>query len=341
MTTTLPRTDATMRAVVKTGEGAANVIVADVPVPVTPPGFARVQVIATGICGTDVHVAHDEYAYEAPVVMGHEILGRVVEVGASDDAEWVGARVACETYFSACERCDMCRAGRRNLCQTRRSLGSFENGGFAQFVVMPVINLHRLPTWLGKYDGALAEPLACVTHCLLDPPLINAGDRVFVTGPGAMGQLAAQVAKAQGGEVILAGLPRDGERLAAAESLGIQVTTGAVDEATFDVVIECSGSAPGAAAAFRAARRGARYVQVGIFGREVSLPFDQVLYKELHVSSGFASTPTSWRRAIDLMEQKRVDLGPLVTKHVVLSQFSEALVAAEQGEGLKTVVIPG
>ncbi len=341
MTTTLPATNATMRAVVKTGEGVAGVLVTDVAVPSTPAGFAKVQVIATGICGTDVHVAHDEYGYEAPVVMGHEILGRVVEVGADADEEWLGVRVACETYFSACERCDMCRAGRRNLCQTRRSLGSFENGGFAEFVVMPVINLHALPEWLGEFDGALSEPLACVTHCLLDAPLINAGDRVFVTGPGAMGQLAAQVAKAVGGDVTLAGLQKDSERLAVAEALGITTTTEPVDEATFDVVIECSGSAAGAVSAFRAARRGARYIQVGIFGRDVSVPFDQILYKELQVSSGFASTPTSWRRAIALITQKRVSLAPLVTKQVPLSQFSAALAAAEQGEGLKTVVVPG
>lgn len=340
MTTTVPTTATTMRAVVKSGEGARNVIVDDVLVPVTPPGFAKVQVIATGICGTDVHVAHDEYGYEAPVVMGHEILGRVVDVGASDDEQWVGKRVACETYFSACEQCDMCRAGRRNLCRARRSLGSFENGGFAQFVVMPVINLHALPDSLGEYDGVLSEPLACVTHCLLDPPLINVGDHVFVTGPGAMGQLAAQVARAQGGNVTLAGLPKDRERLAVAESLGIQTTTDVVAEDAFDVVIECSGSAPGAGAAFRAARRGARYIQVGIFGSDVSVPFDQVLYKELQVSSGFASTPTSWRRAINLIRQGRVTLGPLVTKRVRLSQFAAALAAAEQGEGLKTIVIP-
>lgn len=340
MATTLPATDTVMRAVVKAGEGAAQVIVAEVPVPATPPGFAKVQVIATGICGTDVHVAHDEYACEPPVVMGHEILGRVIEVGDPGDEAWVGRRVACETYFSACERCDMCRAGRRNLCTRRRSLGSFENGGFAQFVVLPTLNLHALPEWLGEYDGALSEPLACVTQCLLDPPLINPGDKVFVTGPGAMGQLAAQVAKAQGAEVTLAGLPKDAGRLAVAESLGIAVTTGSVDEASFDVVIECSGSAPGAAAAFRAARRGARYIQVGIFGRDVLLPLDQVLYKELSLTSGFASTPTSWRSAIRLIEDRRVTLAPLITKQVPLAEFAAALEAAERGEGLKTIVLP-
>lgn len=340
MTTTLPTTEATMRAAVKLGPGAEQVGVADMPVTSTPPGFARIEVIATGICGTDVHIAHDEYGYEAPVVMGHEILGRVVEVGDPADESWVGRRVACETYFSACEQCDMCRAGRRNLCVNRRSLGSFENGGFAEQVVLPVLNLHGLPDSLGEFGGALSEPLACITHCLMEPPVINAGDRVLVTGPGAMGQLAAQVAKAQGGDVTLLGLPKDAERLAVARELGISVSTDAVADESFDVVLECSGSAPGASIAFNAVRRGGRYVQIGIFGRDVQVPFDQILYKELTVTSGFASTPESWRHAIALIEQGLVILDPLVTKTVDLEEFTEALAATQAGEGLKTVVVP-
>src|SRR5690606_6388398 len=138
----------------------------------------------------------------------------------------------------------------------------------------------------------------CVTHCLLDPPVVSAGDRVLVTGPGTIGQLAAQVARAAGGQVTLAGLPKDTERLAIAAGLGIATTSELPEANAFDVVIECSGSAPGAEAALRAARRAGRYVQIGIFGKDVTLPMDQVLYKELVFSSGFASTPMSWRRAI-------------------------------------------
>ena len=331
---------ATMPAIVKAGPGAEQVVLREVPEPTASAGFARVRVVATGICGTDIHVAHDEYAYEAPVVMGHEILGVVESVGDAADEGWLGARVACETYYSTCETCDWCRAGRRNLCPNRRSLGSFENGGFARFVVMPVINLHRLPDYLGELDGVLSEPLACVAQCLLDPPVVNSGDRVLVTGPGAMGQLAAQVAKAQGGDVVLAGLEKDADRLAIAASLGIGTTTSVPDPDSFDVVIECSGSAPGAATALRSARRGARYVQVGIFGREVTLPFDMVLYKELVVTSGFASTAVSWRRAMALIEQRLVTLGPLITRTMPITEFSAAFDAAAAGEGIKTVVIP-
>ena len=329
-----------MKAVVKAGPGPDAVVLQEIPEPVAAPGYARVRVIATGICGTDIHVAHDEYPCEPPVVMGHEILGVVESVGDVTDSALIGARVACETYYSTCEKCDWCRAGRRNLCPNRRSLGSFRNGGFARFAVMPVINLHVLPDDLGELDGVLSEPLACVTQCLLDPPIVNAGDRVLVTGPGAMGQLAAQVARAQGGTVVLAGLEKDAGRLAVAASLGISTTTSTPEADSYDVVIECSGSSPGAATALYAARRGARYVQVGIFGRDVTVPLDLVLYKELSMTSGFASTPVSWRRAMALIEQRLVILGPLVTRAVLIDEFREAFDAAAAGEGIKTVIIP-
>lgn len=329
-----------MLAVVKLGLGPENVRLEAVSRPDPLPGTAIVRVIATGICGTDVHIAHDEYACEPPVVMGHEILGEVAAVGDAGDEGWIGARVACETYYATCEACEWCRAGRRNLCPSRRSLGSFENGGFAPFVRMPVLNLHRLAANLGELDGVLSEPLACVTQCLMDPPVVNAGDSVLVTGPGAMGQIAAQVARAMGGDVTLVGLPKDAERLAVAGSLGIRTMSEAVPADSFDVVIECSGSAPGAASALAAAKRGGRYVQVGIFGRDVSLPIDRILYKELTMSSGFASTPTSWRRAMLLLEKGLVSLGPLVTRQVDIGDWELAFAAAQAGEGIKTVVVP-
>jgi L-iditol 2-dehydrogenase len=329
-----------MPAVVKAGPGADNVRLETVPEPIAAAGMARIRVLATGICGTDIHIAHDEYAHDAPVVMGHEILGVVDSVGDKSDALLIGKRVACETYYSTCGVCDWCRAGRPNLCPNRRSIGSFENGGFTRYLVVPIKNLHPLPDFLDEIEGVLSEPLACVTQCLCDPGVINPGDRVLVTGPGAMGQLSAQVAKAEGGHVTLAGLEKDAERLAVAASLGIATTTALPEPNSFDVVIECSGSAAAAAGALRAARRGGRYVQVGIFGKDVTLPFDQVLYKELVVTSGFASTPTSWRRAMALIEQKLVTLRPLVTRQVPIAQWHDAFDAAAKGEGIKTVIIP-
>ncbi len=331
----------TMRAVIKQASGPEGIVVGTVSSPVASAGHAVVAVIATGICGTDVHIARDEYAHEMPVVMGHEILGRVLSVGTAEDDQWLGTLVAIETYFSTCEACHMCRAGRRNLCTERRSLGSYRNGGFAERVLVPVMNLHALPKLPGELDGVLSEPLACVTQCLLDPPLVQPGDRVLVTGPGTMGQLAAQVARASGGDVTLAGLPNDAARLAVAAELGFTTITAEPEHDVFDVVIECSGSASGAATSLRSVRRGGRYVQVGIFGKDVMLPFDLIIYKEVLVSSGFASTPASWRSAMRLLDSEHLSLSPLITRRVPLENFNEALVATSKGEGMKTVVCPG
>ena len=156
-----------------------------------------------------------------------------------------------------------------------------------------------------------------------------------------MGQLAAQVARASGGDVTLAGLPADAARLAVAAEMGFTTTTTEPELDGFDVVIECSGHPSGAATSLRSVRRGGRYVQVGIFGKDVTLPFDLIIYKEVVVSSGFASTATSWRSAMRLLDSGQLSLSPLITGRVPLEDFNEALAATSRGEGLKTVVCPG
>jgi len=303
------------------------------------PGHVRLQVHATGVCGTDLHVVSDEYSTEPPVTMGHEISGTVLEIGEGVDASWVGQRVACETYYSTCERCPQCRDGRRNLCRERRSLGSFEDGGFARTVVVPGQNLHRIPDTVTSLDAVLLEPLACVAQCLLDPARVSPGDSVLVVGPGTMGLLSAQVALAAGATVTCAGLASDVVRLGRAEKLGAAVTTDPVVEG-FDVVVECSGAAGGIATAFRSVRRGGTYVQVGIHGERVAVDFDTVLYKELAVSSGFASTPASWRRAIALVGSGAVDLTGMVTHALPLEQWEEAFAIVGSPEAVKVALQP-
>lgn len=300
-------------------------------------GQVRVEISATGVCGTDLHLAAGEYASEPPVIMGHEISGTVIEAGEGVDETWLGRRVVCETYFSACETCAMCRSGRRNLCPGRRSLGSYEDGGFAPSVVVPALNLHLVPDHVCEEDAVLFEPLACVTQCLLDPARVVAGDRVLVIGPGAIGLLSVQVALAAGAQVTCLGLPTDAQRLAVAERLGAATEE---EPQVYDTVIECSGSAEGISAALRAVRRGGRYVQVGISGREITIPFDTVLYKELEVSSGFASTPVSWRRSLELVRRRQVDLSGLVTHLLPLERWEEAFALVGSPAAIKVALRP-
>jgi L-iditol 2-dehydrogenase len=180
-----------------------------------------------------------------------------------------------------------------------------------------------------------------VCHCLLDPAVVSAGDEVLVVGPGPIGLLAAQVARASGGAVHLRGIARDATRLAAAQELGIETSVdGSALEPAFDVVVECSGNALGMTACLEHARRGGRYVQIGLAGRPAEVPFDEVCFRELTVTGGNASTPTSWRRALRLVESRAVDLQALVTEVVPLVEWERAFEATRSGHGVKFVLDP-
>ena len=297
--------------------------------------------IGAGICGTDLHIADGKYETVTPVTMGHEVSGVVVELGAEVDDAWLGARVASETYYSTCGECVHCRAGRINLCPERRSIGTHVDGAFAPRLVVPVTNLHRLPEWLDGPVAPLLEPLACVCHSLLEPgAVVREGDDALVIGPGTVGLLAAQVARAAGGNVLVRGTPRDESRLAAARRLGLDTTTTDDPLLEADAVIECSGSEAGMAHGLTTARRGARYVQIGLAGKPVTLPFDRVCLHELTITSGFASTPTSWQKALALVSDRSVRLEPLLTAVVPLDDWEEAFAATRAAEGIKYVLDP-
>jgi L-iditol 2-dehydrogenase len=305
-------------------------------------GEATIEVIAAGICGTDLHIADDEFPSEPPVTMGHEVTGTVVAVGDGADEDWMGRRVAAETYFSYCQRCEHCRSGYPNLCEHRRSIGSRVDGGFTRWMTIPIRNLHELADHVGSHAGALAEPLACVANCLFDPPVVNPGDDVLVIGPGTMGVLTAQAARAAGGRVLLVGLDRDRERLELAASLGVEtrILDGPLRIDPPAVVCECSDSQAGAVLGLEMIAKRGHYVQVGIFGKPVTVPLDTVLYKELAVTSGNASTPASWRRAMQLIRARAVELDPLVTEVVPLTEWERAFAATRAGIGLKHVLDP-
>ena len=219
-----------MQAVVKTARGEGQVDLREVPVPAPGPGQVLLAVRAAGICGTDLHIYHDEYATQPPVVLGHELAGEVAATGAGVTTFAPGDRVTTETYFHLCGQCRFCRGGQPNLCPERRSIGSGVNGGFAPYVVVPERNLHRLPESLTFQEAALTEPLACVVHGALELPKVTAGDVAVVAGPGAIGLLTLQAVRAAGAAVVMLGTPVDTRRLELARELGamrvIDVTRG-------------------------------------------------------------------------------------------------------------------
>jgi len=342
-----------MRAVVKAAPGVGHVELREVPEPEPGPGQVLIAVRAAGICGTDLHIWHDEFPTRPPVVMGHEVAGEVVAVGPGVERVRLGAAVTSETYFHLCGACRFCRGGRPNLCPERRSIGSAVDGGFAELLVVPERNVRPLPPGLDPVAGALTEPLACVVHGALELPKVAPGDVAVVAGPGAIGLLTLQVARAAGATVVVLGTAADARRLEVARELGAIATVdvGAADPRAVvdaltgnlgaDIVYECSGAGPSALGLLALVRRGGQYAQIGLFGKPVSWDLDQVCYKELAVTGSNASVPSAWDTALRLLGSGEVRTRELVSDVYPLAGWEDAFARFERKDGIKLVLAPG
>jgi L-iditol 2-dehydrogenase len=342
----------TMPAIVKTARGEGNVALRAVPIPEPAVGEVLLAVRAAGICGTDLHIYHDEFPTWPPVVLGHELAGEVAAVGTGVTRVAPGDRVTTETYFHLCGACRFCRGGQPNLCPERRSIGSGVNGGFAPFVVVPERNVHRLPERLTFQEAALTEPLACVVHGALELPKMTAGDVAVVAGPGAIGLLTVQVARAAGAAVVVLGTATDRRRLDLARDLGaarvidvesedaVPIVAEMSDGWGADIVFECSGAGPAALGLLPLARRGGQYAQIGLFGRPVAWDLDQVCMKELRVTGSNASVPSAWRTALRLLGDGSVRTAPLVSDVYALADWEYAFRRFERRDGVKLLLDP-
>lgn len=331
-----------MKGVAKLAYGEGHVAYAERPDVVAGPGEVVIDLLAAGICGTDLHIAAGEYPCLPPVTMGHEFCGRVAELGPGVESAWAGARVTSETFFSTCGVCRWCRSGRPSICPQRVSLGSHVDGAFAPHIRVPVRNLHRVPDALSDRAAAICEPLACVCNSLSDPASVDAGDEVLVMGPGAIGLLAAQVARGNGGRVHVRGTATDEARLELARSLGFETSTADRPFAgdAPDVVVECSGAGPAIATALEVISRGGTLVQMGLRGAPVTVPFDEICFKELRVRSGFAANPVAWRRALRLLDDDAIQLEPLISGTAELADFERVFARSRAADGVKFVLVP-
>ncbi len=341
-----------MKGLVKTAPGPGNLEIRDVPEPTAGPGQVVIEITATGICGTDIHIQRGEYACVPPVVLGHEIAGRIAEVGPGVTGVRVGDRVTTETYFSTCGTCRACLSGQINLCPQRKSIGTHVNGGFTRYVLMPAVRVHPLPDSIDDRSGALSEPLACCVHGVLELAGVSPGDVVVLSGPGAIGLLCLQVAKAAGGTLVALGTPADEGRLALARQLGADVTlvvgrddvAAAVRDLTdgvgADLAIEAAGAAPSVAQCLRLVRRGGTLCQVGLFGTPVTLDYDLIPLHEIRLVGSFAHVPSAWTRALALVASGKVRPAPLVTSVRPITAWQEAFEAFATRRECKMLLTP-
>jgi L-iditol 2-dehydrogenase len=341
-----------MKALVKYARGPGQMEVRQVAEKQLAAGEVRIAVEAAGICGSDIHIFHDEIGIplRVPVVLGHEFSGRVVEVGEAVSDWTPGMRVTAMPSVRICGTCRYCRREEYNLCLGRESMGYWHDGAFAPTCVVPARCLWALPENVDFRAGALCEPLACAVHAVSELTGVTAADQVAIVGPGAIGLLCLQVVLAEGGSAVVCGLKRDGQRLELARRLGAWRAVGADEEDAAaavrgmtggygaDVVLECSGSAAGAALALELVRKRGKYTQVGLFGRPIQFDLEKVAFKELVFTGSLGQKPSSWQRALRLMAAARVDAGALITHQLPLEEWREGFALFERQEGVKILL---
>lgn len=314
----------------------------EVPVPTPGPGEVLVRVLAAGICGTDRHLFKGEFPCAPPVTLGHEFSGEVVATGDGVTLP-LGTRIACDPNI-ACGSCDACLRGRVNLCARNIAIGIHCDGGFADYAVIPA---HRALAVgdLDPHHAAFAEPLACTLHGI-DLGAPRPGERALVIGGGVIGLLAVQLAANAGADVTL--LTRDPGKRELAQRIGAAQTAGTEDEARAllgpgaELVVECAGVAETVEMAPRLARAGGRVVVLGVLpqGERVRIePFDLV-FREIGLIHSFIN-PFTQSRAILLLRGGQIDVAPLVSRVIRLSDAARAIANPALAGEVKVLVIPG
>ncbi len=341
-----------MRALMKIGKGEGGIELRDIAEPEPKDDEIKIRVHAAGICGTDLHIMKDEYDVTPPMVMGHEYAGTVVSLGKNAAGFSVGDRAVSLTTVRTCGVCPACESGQFMHCETRKAIGTHVDGAFAQYIVVPAGKALKVPANVALDEAALCEPLACVVRCVVEMSTAKAGDYAYVSGPGAIGLLALQVAKASGAVVAVGGTAADAERLKLAEKLGAAATIRVDLEgaearmkdftggAGFDVAYECSGVAASTDSCVRALKRMGSYVQIGLYGKKIPYDFDLALKKELSIHTGFTAAKTTWRRALRLLEHGLVDLSPLISAKLPLADWEKGFDSLIRKEGLKVLLVP-
>jgi L-iditol 2-dehydrogenase len=332
-----------MRAAVLHAPGEIRIEERERPRP--GPREVLVQISAVGVCGSDVHYYEHgrigPFVVDAPLVLGHESAGRVVELGEGASRHAAGARVALEPGVP-CGRCRECRAGRYNLCEEVRFFATPPvDGAFAEFVVIHEDFAFALPESLSDEEGALMEPLSVGVWACRKAG-VGAGDRVLVTGAGPIGLLAMQCALAFGAtEVTVSDVNARRLELAARTGATRVVPAGEELGTDADALIECSGHPDAVASGIRALRPAGVAVLVGMGPEEEgTLPLSLIQGRELWVTGTFRYANT-YPTAIALAAAGRVDLRSIISGRFGLEEAEAALRAGrEDPASVKPIVVP-
>lgn len=311
-------------------------------IPEPGPGDILIKVMASGICGTDIHIFNGENMGSYPVIPGHEFAGVVTDVGKMVTRFKPGDRVAVEPNI-ACDNCSQCLNNHHNFCENWDAIGVTLPGEMEQFVVAP----EKAAFDIGEISfeqGAFMEPLSCVIHGV-ERACIAIGDKVAILGAGPIGNLLLQMARIQGATHISI-LEKNPGRGALANEMGADSVFDRIEdlpENAFDVVIDATGVLPLMARTIDFVKKGGRVLLFGVppSGKNVEFEAFKIFQKGLTILSSFTSLRNSYQ-AINLLQSKQINVHPLISHRLPLNEISKAFEMIERHDPdvKKVIMLP-
>lgn len=334
----------------------AGIVVHQIP-PVDPPkpDEVLITVEATGICGTDLHIAAWTAGYASmrdamPVTLGHEFCGTITAVGGDVPENVLGQRVTVRPSV-LCHNCPACRAGDTDHCTGRKGIGIGRNGAFAAQVVVPYENCVTIPHDMDAAIAALTEPMT-VCHEAVQTAGIRNGHRVLVIGPGTIGQGIALFAKEAGAaEVVIVGHD-DAPRLATLNALGFQNTADSAGsdlstavapwtkDGLFDVVIEAAGVPALVPEALALLRKRGVLVIAGIHAAPVSIDLTALVRDHKQIRGTYRAPIETWPVVIDYLSRNADHVAQMITARLPLASAAHGFELAAAKSMSKIIIMP-
>ncbi len=338
-----------MRALVK-AKSEPGIWLEEVPTPETGPNDVLIAVGKASICGTDLHIRNwDEWAQRTipvPMVIGHEFMGTVAEVGSEVEGLAVGQRVSAEGHIT-CGRCRNCQAGRRHLCINTIGIGVDRPGAFADYVAVPGDNVQPLPAEVSDDVGCILDPLGNATHTALTYDVV--GEDVLITGAGPIGMMATAIVRHVGARYVVA-TDVNPFRLGLVAVMGAdRVVDVRHDEIApvmtelgmregFDVGLEMSGNSAALDDMIHVMNNGGNIALLGIPPSNALIDWNAIIFRGLTLRGIYGRRMfETWYKMLAML-QTGLDVSSVITHHFPVAEYAAALDAAASGESGKVVI---
>lgn len=322
----------------------------DAPMPVCHYDDVLIKIKKTAICGTDLHIYNwDDWAQKTvpvPLIVGHEFMGEVVEMGSEVHHFHVGDRVSGEGHLT-CGYCRNCRAGNRHLCRETRGIGYHVNGIFAEYFAMPADNVCKLSDDISDSVAAILDPFGNAVHTTLNFDLV--GEDVLITGAGPIGLMAVKIARKVGARHIVI-TDINPYRLALAKTMGASIAVKPTETSLkdvmsqlkmtegFDVGLEMSGNDRAFQEMISMMNHGGRIAMLGIPPKQFGIDWNQVIFKSLTIAGIYGRRMfETWYKGIALL-QSGLDISPVITAEYPYTQFAQAFNDMVSGRAGKIVL---